>query len=345
MIKSVQAGRAIAALAVFVGHLEMLMTKPKYGGSFLFDHWTLAGGLGVDFFFVLSGFIICLAHSKDVDKPTEFSRYSWRRFSRVHPIYWIYTVGFIVLSLWGIGETTFSLAPRDVFSYFTLIHFTNASAPLGVAWTLFYEVAFYIIFSILIINRKLGTVVMLVWLGLILSNVMTPYGDKRTFLGDLLSWMNLNFFLGMLVYWVYSKHKGSPLVSGVLGTLLLIFAVVMNRFGIFEQIPWARLAAGLSFAFLLHSAITFEKMGCLNVPAPLVFLGNASYTIYLSHVSLASLFLIIVSRSYLLSFISPYAVFALGVIIIPMVSCVAYMVLERPLLHFLNRHRGSRIRP
>ncbi|NBQ54213.1 MAG: acyltransferase, partial [Proteobacteria bacterium] len=81
----------------------------KHHGRAELDH---AGHrYGVDFFFVLSGFIILHAHMDDIGRPARLGRYLWRRAVRVYPIYWIcltLSVGALVvmggaLPLWDIA--------------------------------------------------------------------------------------------------------------------------------------------------------------------------------------------------------------------------------------------------
>ncbi len=52
-------------------------------GLFAFGH------AGVDFFFVLSGFIILHVHAGDIGRPVRLGHYLQRRFTRVYPFYWV----------------------------------------------------------------------------------------------------------------------------------------------------------------------------------------------------------------------------------------------------------------
>ena len=70
-----------------------------FGGLFLFAH------AGVDFFFVLSGFIIYRVHRGDIGSPHRLSRYAWRRFVRIYPTYWIILAGFGLLLLYSPKRT------------------------------------------------------------------------------------------------------------------------------------------------------------------------------------------------------------------------------------------------
>lgn len=348
MIKSIQAARALAAFLVLVGHLNMLWAKPEYGGHDLFAGWPMVGGFGVDFFFVLSGFIICFAHAKDLGTPARLPRYLWRRFSRVYPIYWVYTLGFMALSLVGVGATPFSLRPLDILSYLTLIHWTSALPPLGVAWTLFYEIAFYILFATLIIDRRLGITVMAIWLAAILANYATPFAAKKTLIGDGSSWMNLAFFAGMAVYWLSQNARiGTRMGLGLLGLgiALLVAGVNMWRAGLIETVPTSRLLLIAAFAILILAGIVLERAGHLHVPDWLNAWGNASYTTYLAHVSIASFYFKVVRAARLDSWISPYIIYALGVLLVSVIAVGLYYALERPLLKWARFPAPQASRP
>ena len=103
MLQTLQAGRALAAISVAAFHLSITMGVERYGGVPVFQEFTQHGSRGVDFFFVLSGFIILFAHVGDIDKPRAWGEYIYRRFVRLFPIYWLYTAGFVALLALGFG--------------------------------------------------------------------------------------------------------------------------------------------------------------------------------------------------------------------------------------------------
>src|SRR4051794_11170095 len=103
MLRVLQASRALAATSVAAFHLSVDMGLERYGGDAAFREFTRHGFRGVDFFFVLSGFIILFAHAGDIGKPQAWAEYLYRRWVRVFPIYWLYTAGFVGLLLLGLG--------------------------------------------------------------------------------------------------------------------------------------------------------------------------------------------------------------------------------------------------
>lgn len=145
-MQSIEAARAFAALSVLLMHAANLMRVEHFSGHVglggLFDF----GYVGVDFFFVLSGFIITYVHFADIGSAGRIPRYLWRRFLRVYPIYWVN------LMLVMAATTAFHFASGEAFELQlesadipkTLLLLTGGEPKfVGVAWSLHYEIMFY----------------------------------------------------------------------------------------------------------------------------------------------------------------------------------------------------------
>jgi exopolysaccharide production protein ExoZ len=89
MYKSLQGTRALAALLVVLFHLGNTIALGKYFGIEAFAIPFKFGSAGVEFFFVLSGFIIFAAHRNDISKPRRLTNYISKRVIRIYPTYWI----------------------------------------------------------------------------------------------------------------------------------------------------------------------------------------------------------------------------------------------------------------
>src|SRR5205823_13541637 len=79
--------RGFAAVLVVIHHVTG-STDFYLHSSFLGGLFTV-GWLGVDFFFVLSGFIITYIHYGDIGNRSTLKAYATKRFLRIYPIYWI----------------------------------------------------------------------------------------------------------------------------------------------------------------------------------------------------------------------------------------------------------------
>lgn len=120
------------------------------------------GHSGVDL--VLSGFIILLVHRRDIGRPRRIARYAWRRFVRVWPLYWLALVATVAKRMAG-GH----VAPDPASFAWNLALLPTAGEPmLGIAWTLQYEAVFYLLFGLLLMERRLGIVALVGWLVLAL---------------------------------------------------------------------------------------------------------------------------------------------------------------------------------
>lgn len=334
MISTLQAGRAIAAVSVAAFHLTINMASPRYGGTEVFDEVTRYGKHGVDFFFVLSGFIILLAHARDIGHPGAWTNYLYRRFVRVYPIYWLYTLGFVaVLLVAGGTDATMPDNALDWLTSLSLIRFTDATPPLGQAWTLFHEVGFYTVFSILILNRMAG----LVALGLFAAGSVVFHPDPqdltRTASNVYLALYNLYFVFGMIAYRLY-KRGGKGVAEALVGTVVTIGALAAPWH---EKLSPLVLAAGL--ALMLAGLAKLEKSGFLSVPRWLTFVGNASYSIYLTHINVEGLLLKIMAKLGLAALLGPYLTYFVVLAGTVGVGCVAYVLVERPLLTMLTKRK------
>lgn len=94
-MQSIEAARALAAFVVVLMHSASLMRVEHFSGHIGLGGIFEFGYVGVDFFFVLSGFIITYVHYADIGRPDRIPSYLWRRFSRIYPIYW-FILGLVI---------------------------------------------------------------------------------------------------------------------------------------------------------------------------------------------------------------------------------------------------------
>jgi exopolysaccharide production protein ExoZ len=336
MLKTLQAGRALAAICVAAFHLSIAMGLPRYGGEPVFFEWTRHIG-GVRFFFVLSGFIILFAHAHEIGQPSAWRRYAYRRFIRLYPIYWLYTLGFCALLALGLG-TDARMPSRldDWLTALTLIRFTAAAPPFTVAWTLFHEVAFYAVFGVLIFNRRLGVAGFAAAALLCIIYYHYPVAAERSAGKVYTAAYNLYFLFGMGAFYLYRRGgSGWPeLVAGMLLSITALWTMALPY-----QLSYLLLILG--FAFLLAGAATLETRDHLKVPAVLVGLGNASYTVYLLHEQFEGLLLKALIKSHLMPLLGPRASYLLVLSGALALAYGVYLLIERPLTAALRRRSRS----
>lgn len=297
--KSVQAGRAIAALMVMFFHLGGAIAAPKYFGVSLFERPFSFGYAGVHFFFVLSGFIIMHVHMDDLFKPDRFMTFLMKRCIRIYPVYLLIFAG-VSLSALALPSLRNSV-PDDVFLILKALALFpldksvvgGTGAPvLGVAWSLQYEVYFYILFGLSILSRKIA-LALLILLAVGLLFRLGDGGFPANFIWS--DWIIL-FFFGVIVAVLVRCSKDKVLKpTAIIGVSLVILAALatIELIGGNGDIRSFSLLYGLGFAGLILGFVRYEQTG-----QPLLLLvrhqatqiiGDASYFLYLIHFPLISL--------------------------------------------------------
>jgi peptidoglycan/LPS O-acetylase OafA/YrhL len=269
-----QAGRGLAALAVVLHHAEQSIDR-LVGGlpSFIsvpFEY----GYLGVDFFFVLSGFIIYYVSHARVEDPHWPHHYLESRLTRVFlpylPIGIAVALAYLAMPSMGSGlndwnwVSTLTLLPSD------------GGPALSVAWTLQHEIAFYAVAFVFLYLRK-------VLLGCVIGGaVAIAYslindGGFKAF-----SLIDLEFIFGIFAAWCFIHGRlRYGLLLPILGiTLCAMFFIVGSRH--------ASVLFGLGISLVLLPIVRAEAAGHLKIGTLLTLLGDASYSIYLIHHPLMS---------------------------------------------------------
>lgn len=284
-LETIEAARGIAALAVVFFHGN---ASAAFIGARTFE-WLSIGEHGVDFFFVLSGFIIFFVHYQDIGRPGGSRDYLLKRALRLFPILWIVVGG------WAVLRTAVGQPPslETLGTSLLLYPSTAEPAPL-VVWTLRHEALFYLAFLALILSRKAGMVLFGLWTAaalvqLALSLMGRPVGGLASFF---LSSYALDFIFGAGIAILHRRRSfrrtSLPLI---LATLLIVTLFwIEKHYGIRRtslldySTPAATLwvaILGLGFAAVLHGLLCIE--GKFKVPRFLLLLGAASYAIYLVH--------------------------------------------------------------
>jgi exopolysaccharide production protein ExoZ len=268
------------ALLHAAGYID---TDRRYWQHSGFSQPFLGGSLGVEYFFVLSGAVILLAHRKDIGRPDTIASYLWKRFRRVYPIYWILLTVVVLEYLWrpSVGAA-YQRSPWVIVSGYLLIHIHSMDANLPVAWTLFHEILFYLLFVACLFRRSLGVIVLSAW-GL--CSLAACFLRLPPYLHDyLFSPLHLLFIFGMVNTWLLLNRSVRYALSvGLLGVAVLTSAYVWVCCIQSPLTTAQELLAGCGAALAVLGFAALEKQNRLNVPRPLQLLGDASYSIYLVH--------------------------------------------------------------
>ncbi len=221
-----EAGRGLAALAVALAHASMFAAQDLSRAGVVDTNAALPLGgrlanlvCGVDFFFVLSGFIITFVHWKDLGQPHRLRNYVAQRFTRIYPAYWIIVVPLILaIRLFPGSSSTYLPSPSADLASVLLVA-TPAGPALGVAWTLTHEILFYALFAIAIVSRRVGLIMLSVWTTVIVANLLL--GVTAYPVGFLISSYNLEFILGVALAILFVSARiprpGLVLALGLIG--------------------------------------------------------------------------------------------------------------------------------
>lgn len=332
VLKSLQAGRGLAAMAVAAYHLSE--ASQQYLGTDTFSAYTARGDLGVDFFFVLSGFIILQAHRADIGHPEQLRGYLSKRLLRIYPIYWLYTTLAIAGALVA-GHAVGLAHAADWFSTYALVRASDVQTPLRQGWTLFHEIVFYAMFATLIWNLRWGVVVFAAWAAAMLGLFFYPSHDHPSLAGNVFGAYNLNFFLGMAAYlWTRRAGVRGGWAAVVLGLAVFTLAYQLQQHHV--EYTGRGLAYAVSFALLIGGAATLELHGAwVDVPL-LGLLGDASYSVYLLHEHAENYALRIAARLHLHEVLAPGLLYLLVLAATAAVGVLAFRVVEKPLLGWLR---------
>jgi exopolysaccharide production protein ExoZ len=343
---SLQAGRGIAAIMVVFAHIGGFVGKEPglWQRTAIYD-WFSVGGYGVDFFFVLSGVVILSAHWSDIGRPAQIGSFLWKRFRRIYPMYWIFLVPTLLKQL--SVDTGYAARQRDPFvilSSVLLVHIRSLGFNLLPSWTLFHEVLFYLCFVTLLMNRRWGILVCSCWFGTsFFFFTQAAFAiEPACYLEMLFSPMHLLFAFGLLVGWILQQQRGpTQLWVFLFGLTVFVGGLILEGSHRVDS-PWIRILAGAGMALALLTAAEREHLQKFHVPAFLCFLGDASYSIYLSHFMVLSL---IARKGFELDqrLHLPLAVWIVTMLVAAVFfGVITHIWIERPLLRRLGR--GDRVK-
>jgi exopolysaccharide production protein ExoZ len=97
VLRGIEMLRGLAAVLIVMHHADHLLWQDRYGGIRPFHGLFGEFHVGVDFFFVLSGFIIAWVHWGDIGRRSRLRHYAARRFTRIYPAYWALLIPLAIL--------------------------------------------------------------------------------------------------------------------------------------------------------------------------------------------------------------------------------------------------------
>jgi exopolysaccharide production protein ExoZ len=329
---NLQVLRALAAFWVMLHH-----GGPHYvamGGSL--DFLTVIGDLGflgVDVFFVISGFIMVHTMKGSPSTPVTSLSFLRRRLIRIYSGYWpLLLVAYALQGVSGLWSPDSQLWP----SVFLTAHH-HGDHILPTAWTLAFEQYFYVLFAVFLLIPRFQAWSLAVGIPLVL--VVGPIlGVEGLWLHPLV----LEFLAGMGVACWFGDSRSRVVLWIAAVSAVSIFAAGVAA-GAQDGVARV-LYFGSAATCLLLFMVVADNRTLFRPPRLLVSLGDASYSLYLIHYIGLKL-LSITGLQALLARLGGLSVelgYAAVLAVICTVSVIYYRVVERPLyqgvLRRVKRH-------
>jgi peptidoglycan/LPS O-acetylase OafA/YrhL len=344
----VQSLRGIAALLVVLVHARYILVDPigkELGQLFLYP-----AAMGVDLFFLVSGFIMAVttANFDPANKRSYAVDFAIKRFARVWPLYAIITVSSLTLGA-GFSVVIHHYKALILQSFlFIPIHpeiVLYFGMPVEVAWTLCFEFYFYAVLACSLLAGRYRWWAVAAWFAitLVVYPLLTGQESLNVFKREPILWLRYanvavnpivwDFIFGLVVGGIYMSRL---LIRNTLILHLMVFASCMvllvqaitGTDSVHGPAGWG----GALFPLLLSLAL-LSKVTDVYFPKWTVWLGEISYSLYLTHlyafqlvhklVASATPWMRDPAKSSIVDFVLSPAVAI-------MVATVVYYFLERP---------------
>jgi peptidoglycan/LPS O-acetylase OafA/YrhL len=312
-ILGIQYLRGIAALGVVFCHLGFSLTKYPVTSS-IFNY----GQYGVHLFFLISGFIVVYSLESTHYKPNQFLTFLLKRSIRIDPPYWTVIIlyiflGFFLNQLKSYHGITFTFNVEQLLAHiFYFIPFTNFPYYNHIFWTLCVEFQFYILIGLFyFLSNKWAYRVGFLILFVALSTIQFGYND---------------------LIFCYSP----------------IFATGISFLIFFKDRTWANAVLPITFLMVVAYKFGLPVCGLLSISCIVIlivnrsfrllyFLGNISYSLYLTHSFVAEIVSGLIKRvpGDLLN--QQILCFAIELFCAIAFACLFYVIIERPAVKFSKK--------
>ena len=289
----IQALRAIAIILVIAQHYWRMPSPEFYLSTFQYtNYWT-----GVDVFLAISGFLMFRILDKEINESgrtfTGYLSFIIRRFFRLYPALIFWALMSIITAYYIQPEFSASVASTTknaIPSFFAYSNFywwqcnydnlaCGSSELSGIMWSLSLEWQLYIALSVIMFvfksKKSIFTSLILLFL-LSLFTSTDPINAK-----SLAWWIRpYSFILGVFIGSFYDKLMFKKNIRIIILTLGLFSIVFITKL-----VPYIYLAplVGILGAICLIPCLNGDLFGNGRLSSALEWIGNRSYSIYLSH--------------------------------------------------------------
>lgn len=345
MINSLQSLRGIFAIMIFLHHFP-------YNGGSLFK---AGGSCGVEFFLMLSGFVMCAGYEKRLlDNKFRYGDFILKRLIRVYPLHILCLLGFLVIHTFALNEKLgLSLIPNILLlqSWFPLqsVYFSGNA----VSWCLSDLMFFYAVFPFLvrwIYSNKIRIGYFVIPLLIVYFVIVSIIPAKWLHFGLYIFPLTrlIDFFIGILLWQYYKTINVGEFIAKIshlsftVKTLIELLPIAILSIMI---IAYPDISERYAYCFywwfpmmaIILVLTVFNKMGggislILNNKW-LVMFGNVSFSFYMIHQLGISLVLGAMNR---LGISVPVSVsLPATLLLIIFVSFFVYRCYETPVVNYL----------
>ncbi|CAH0167249.1 O-acetyltransferase OatA [Pedobacter sp. Bi27] len=299
-IANIELLRGIASIGVCVVHLQMFSGYTQFP---VIDKLINGGQLGVYVFFMVSGFILPYSLYKNNYRLKDFFTFLFKRNLRIDPPYFIV----LILSIFILQFENFSIQ-NFIFNLLYLVPFVKGAYWYDTLfWTLGIEMQFYILLGLVFpLFKQIPPLVTLIILVILFHFVIyIEFGYGRSFIIESLTF----FIVGTIMFMVYKR-----LVNFTLGITILF--VLCIEWSFLVAIRYTLISIPTVALVLLFKPFK-QKIG--------FFLGQISYSLYLTHILVAGLTI----NPLMALGISPFACFIIQISLSILVAKLYYQFIER----------------
>jgi exopolysaccharide production protein ExoZ len=342
-IVSIQYLRAFAAIGVVLHHF----LGPTFINRGLAAPASI-GEAGVDLFFVISGFIMWVTTRRKESSPKAFM---YHRLIRIVPLYWIFTFVFLAIQFASRHTEPISLEDLVRSLFFIPVYdaslFQKTSAFYFLGWTLMYEMFFYGIFAAALLLPRGAQLVAVVTSLLFLAGLGTVLTFDRGMSFTYTSPLLLEFAAGCVIGKFYEERRCPSHFIGCIIVSVGALALVSTVWNIPESLHQRTILWGLPCALIVLGALSLEDIAWRRQSPTFLLLGDASYSIYLSHIIFLLMFNLAIQRMKLFDdmriLVAIYLVVGSTVAVIG--GIIVHEFIERPMLRRMRQGIPTLSRP
>lgn len=300
---SIQCLRGLAALSVVLFHYRFYIRGATDEGVSIGNYLFSWGVIGVDVFFIMSGFIMFITTQHYRAEISSAKRFLYNRAVRILPMYFSgLLIAFVLAG--GVGYFDNQDKIKDLISSISFTaynvnikpHYINDDSFYNVRWTLNYELYFYLVFSLCLLFRK-RILAVLSWCFIAIAIIPSlngfdtslstqGYSFNSAMAGLMTNPMIIEFVFGVIVGSAYNKLRNSVTSRTFQWLYVSLSAVTLSlivtgmKYGYIHEFD---IKSSLLLAIFILSLLLSEPTVSKLIPNVFVKLGDISFSLYLLH--------------------------------------------------------------